>query len=74
MEPYKYPIRISKVGDHSRRWFEGSFSNGYYTEAWEKVQLYSQDFLHFTLDPYLIMLSVKEGCIKYHILSLWYDD
>ena len=22
--------------------------------------------LHFTLDPYLIMLSVKQGGIKYH--------
>ena len=25
------------------------------------------------LDPYLIMLSVKQGGIKYHFLSLWYD-
>ena len=30
--------------------------------------------LHFTLDPYLIMLSVKQGSIKYHFLSLWYDS
>ena len=30
--------------------------------------------LYFTLDPYLIMLSVKQGGIKYHFLSLWYDD
>ena len=29
--------------------------------------------LCFTLDPYLIMLSVKQGGIKYHFLSLWYD-
>ena len=29
--------------------------------------------LYFTLDPYLIMLSVKQGDIKYHFLSLWYD-
>ena len=29
--------------------------------------------LYFTLDPYLIMLSVKQGGIKYHFLSLWYD-
>ena len=29
--------------------------------------------LHFTLDPYHIMLSVKQGGIKYHFLSLWYD-
>ena len=30
--------------------------------------------LHFTLDTYLIMLSVKQGGIKYHFLSLWYDS
>ena len=29
--------------------------------------------LHFTLDMYLILLSVKQGGIKYHFLSLWYD-
>ena len=25
-------------------------------------------------DLYLIMLSVKQGGIKYHFLSLWYDS
>ena len=30
--------------------------------------------LHSTLDPYLIMLSVKQGCLRYHFLSLWYDS
>ena len=30
--------------------------------------------LYFTLDPYLIMLSVKQGGIKYHFLSLWYGS
>ena len=30
--------------------------------------------LNFTLDPYLIMLSAKQGSIKYHFLSLWYDS
>ena len=30
--------------------------------------------LYFTLDAYLIMLSVKQGGIKYHFLSLWYDS
>ena len=29
--------------------------------------------LHFTLDTYLILLSVKQGGIKYYFLSLWYD-
>ena len=28
--------------------------------------------LHFTIDPYLIRLSVEQGEIKYHFLSLWY--
>ena len=32
------------------------------------------ELLHFTLDPYLIMLSVKQGGIKYNFLSLWYDS
>ena len=32
------------------------------------------ELLHFTLDPYLIMLSVKQGGNKYHFLSLWYDS
>ena len=31
-------------------------------------------WLYFTLDPHLIMLSVKQGGIKYHFLSLWYDS
>ena len=30
--------------------------------------------LHFTLDTYLIMLSVKQGGIKYSFLNLWYDS
>ena len=28
--------------------------------------------LHFTLDTYLLLLSVKQGGIKYHFKSLWY--
>ena len=27
-----------------------------------------------TLDQYLIMLSAKQGCIKYRFLNLWYDS
>ena len=30
--------------------------------------------LHFTLDPCLIRLSVKQGGLKYYFLSLWYDS
>ena len=29
---------------------------------------------HFTLDPYFIRLSSKQGGIKYHFLSLWDDS
>ena len=32
------------------------------------------ELLHFTLDTYLITLSVKQDGIKYHFLSLWYDS
>ena len=28
--------------------------------------------LHLTLNTYLILLSVKQGGIKYHFKSLWY--
>ena len=28
---------------------------------------------HFTLDTYIILLSVKQGSIKYHFKRLWYD-
>ena len=35
---------------------------------------YSFPLLHFTLDTYLTMLSVKQRGIKYHFLSLWYDS
>ena len=30
--------------------------------------------LHFTLDPYLIILNVKQGSIKYYFLIFWYDS
>ena len=28
----------------------------------------------FTLDPYLKILCVKQGGIKYHFFSFWYDS
>ena len=34
------------------------------------TQLKKQEQTH----KYLIMLSVKQGGIKYHFLSLWYDS
>ena len=31
----------------------------------------SYKLLHFTLDPYLLMLSVKQGKIKYHFFLVF---
>ena len=38
-----------------------------------KLKKYFPRLLHFTLDTYLIMLSVKQGGIKYNFLSFWYE-
>ena len=56
---------VSKVGDCSRGWPEGSFFDSYYTKVLGGATLFPR-LLNFTLDPYLIMLSVKQGGIKYH--------
>ena len=60
--------KISEAGELSREWPEGSLFNSYYTEVSRP------GLLHFTLDPYLIMLSVKQDNIKYNFLGLWYDS
>ena len=54
-------IYISKVDNHSRGWLESSPFNSYYPEVLWIAPLY------------LIMLSVKQGGIKYHFLydSTW---
>ena len=65
---------ISKVGDRSRGWPEGSLFISYYTEVLGESATPFQGLLHFTLDPHLIVLSVKQGGIKYDFLSLWYDS
>ena len=52
---------ISKVGDRSRGWPEGSLHQG----VGEDTTRFS-GLLLFTLDPYLMILSVKQGGIKYH--------
>ena len=30
--------------------------------------------IHFILDPYLIVLSAKQGGLNYHFLCLWYES
>ena len=37
-----------------------------------RAPLFFPRLLYFTLNPYLIMLTVKQESIKYHVLSLWY--
>ena len=65
---------ISKVGDHSRGWPEGSLFDSLLHQSVGEGATPFPGLLHFTLDLYLIMLSVKQGGIKYHFLSLWYDS
>ena len=40
------------------------FKGGYYSFAW---------IVPLALDPYFLILGVKQGGIKYHFLSLWWD-
>ena len=82
LQNYGYPqtwdfsniSKVSKVGDHSRGWPEGSLSDSLLHQGVGEGATPFPGLLHFTLDPYLIMLSVKQGGIKYHFLSLWYDS
>ena len=67
-------IYKSKVGDHSRGWPEGSLFDSLLHQGVGEGATPFPGLLHFTLDPYLIMLSVKQRGIKYHFLSLWYDS
>ena len=55
-------IYISKVGDRSR---ELPFQLLLHRDIGEGATPFP-GLLHFTLDPYLIMLNVKPGGIKYH--------
>ena len=62
------------VGNHSQGWPEGSFFDCLLYQGVGEGATPFPGLLHFTLDSYLIMLSVKQGGIKYHFLSLWYDS
>ena len=42
------------------------------TPRWSERNSF-RGLLHFTLGTYFIMMSVKQGDIKYHFLSLWYE-
>ena len=64
---------VSKGSDLSRGRLEGSLFISYYRSVGKSATSFL-GLLHFTLDPYLIILSVKQRGIKYHFLSLWYDS
>ena len=63
-----------KLSPFSRGWPEGSFFGNLLHQGVGEGATPFLGLLHFTFDPYLIMLSVKQGGIKYHFLSLWYDS
>ena len=67
-------IKVSRFGDLSRGWPECSLFNSYYTKVYGRALLHSLDSSTLPLMLTLIMLSAKQGGIKYHFLSLWYDS
>ena len=67
-------ICMSNVDDCTRGRPEGFLFNSYYTEVSGRALFLSVDWSHFTLDTYLIILSVKQAGIKYHLLSFWNDS
>ena len=60
-------INVSNVGDLSGGWTERSLLELLQRGVVESATLFT-GLLHFTLDPYPMMLSVKQGGIKYYFL------
>ena len=64
---------VQVVREHSQGWPEGSLFNSYYYTIATTTPRYRGGRYSFpwiaplTLDPYFIMLIVKQGGIKYHI-------
>ena len=61
---YIYIYKVSKVGDLSQGWPEGSLFKKLLHQGVEEGTTPFPVLLHFTLDPYLIVLSAKQGSIK----------
>ena len=61
----QYNKIVSKIGNRSRGWLEGSLLDLLLHQGVGEGATPFPGWLHFTLDPYLIMLSVKQGSIKY---------
>ena len=71
---YTVYSNISKVGNYSQGWPKSPFLIAITPRCREGATPFP-GLLHFTLDPYLRMLSVKQGGIKYHSGSwtlFWY--
>ena len=60
---------VSKVGNRNRGRPEGSLFNSCYSEVLERALLLSLDCSALPLICTLILLRVKQGCIKYHFLK-----
>ena len=67
---YFIKIKVSKVGERSRGPPEGSLFDSN-TPGVEEGTTPFLGLLHFILDPYLIILCVKQGGIKY---QFWVID
>ena len=55
-------LSLSLSGDLSQGWCKGSLFNSCYTEVYGRALLLS--LLHFILDIYFILLSIKQGGTK----------
>ena len=66
--------KVSKDGDYSRGRPEGSLFQLLQHRIVGENATPFPGLLHFILDTHLIMLSVKQGGIKYHFFCLWYDS
>ena len=61
-------LLVSKVGDCSRVTQRFPFQQLLHQGVGEGATPFP-GLLHFTFDPYLKMLSIKQGSIKYHFLE-----
>ena len=64
----KFSVELNSAPKQNTRF---SSSLHYYTTVLGRAPLLSLDCF---LETYLIMQSVKQGGIKYHFFSLWYDS
>ena len=68
---YEISKVVSKVDNLSREWPKCSLFNIYNIKVYVKDATPFPGLLHFTLDTHLIMLSIKQGGIKDHLVWLY---